>query len=48
MPCSTGEGFDALLADERRAWRALLLRILGAEPGLTILAGEPTWEPADA
>lgn len=41
-------GFDALLADERRAWRDSLLRSLETSPGLTILAGETAWEPADA
>ena len=41
-------GFDALLADDRRAWRDSLLCALEMRTGLTILAGESTWEPMDA
>lgn len=41
-------GFDVLLVDERRAWRTVLLRALEERPGLTILAGNTTWEPVDA
>jgi SpoVK/Ycf46/Vps4 family AAA+-type ATPase len=41
-------GFDALLADERRAWRDVLLQAVEQRPGLTILAGNAPWEPADA
>lgn len=40
--------FDALLADERRAWLLALLAELASRPGLTFLAGQATWEPADA
>jgi SpoVK/Ycf46/Vps4 family AAA+-type ATPase len=40
--------FDALLADDRRAWREILLRELKDRRGLTFLAGESAWEPADA
>jgi len=41
-------GFDALLSDEQRPPCALLLRALEERPGLTILAGDTVWEPADA
>ncbi len=40
-------GFDALLADDRRAWRETLLNLLDSQPGLIFLAGETTWEPVD-
>jgi adenylate kinase family enzyme len=40
-------GFDALLADEHRPQRDLLLRELSLYRGVTFLAGETTWEPAD-
>lgn len=40
-------GFDALLTDDRRTWRDCLLHALETRPGLTILAGESTWEPMD-
>jgi SpoVK/Ycf46/Vps4 family AAA+-type ATPase len=42
------DGFDGLLADERLAWRTVLLRALEEQPGLAILAGNSPWEPADA
>ena len=41
------DGFDSLLADERLAWRIVLLRALEEQPGLAILAGNSPWEPAD-
>ncbi|MFL5384366.1 MAG: AAA family ATPase [Longimicrobiaceae bacterium] len=41
------EGFDLLLADERRAVRAEVLRAAEGR-GATFLAGEEAWEPADA
>lgn len=41
-------GFDSLLADERRVWRDLLLHMVGERPGLTILAGDLSWEPVNA
>ena len=41
-------GFDALLSDERRAWREGLLQELAERPGLTVLAGDVVWEPVDA
>ena len=41
------DGFDSLLADERLAWRTVLLRALEEQPGLAILAGNSPWEPAD-
>ena len=41
-------GFDALLADDKRAWREVLVRQLEDRTGLTFLAGEATWEPVDA
>ena len=41
------DGFDSLLADERLAWRSVLLRGLEEQPGLAILAGNSPWEPAD-
>jgi hypothetical protein len=39
-------GFDALLADERRAEREALLTLLAAWRGPGFLAGEAAWEPA--
>jgi SpoVK/Ycf46/Vps4 family AAA+-type ATPase len=36
--------FDALLSEERRSWRELLLETLRDQPGLTFLAGEAPWE----
>jgi ATP-dependent 26S proteasome regulatory subunit len=39
-------GFDALLADDKRAWRQVLLRQLEERPGLAFLAGETAWEPS--
>ena len=41
------DGFDRLLSDERLKWRVVLLRALEEQPGLTILAGDSPWEPAD-
>jgi len=41
-------GFDALLADDRRASLDMLLRELEGRRGLTFLAGDTTWEPMDA
>jgi len=41
------EGFDLLLADERRGLRDAVLRE-AAGRGVTFLAGEEAWEPADA
>jgi SpoVK/Ycf46/Vps4 family AAA+-type ATPase len=41
-------GFDALLADDRRASLDMLLRELEGWRGLTFLAGDITWEPMDA
>jgi hypothetical protein len=41
------EGFDLLLADEHRAVRAAVLREAQGR-GVTFLAGEEPWEPADA
>jgi SpoVK/Ycf46/Vps4 family AAA+-type ATPase len=41
------DGFDSLLADERLAWRIVLLRALEEQPGLAILAGDSAWEPTD-
>jgi SpoVK/Ycf46/Vps4 family AAA+-type ATPase len=40
--------FDALLGDDRRPWREALLRMLETRQGVTFLAGEAVWEPADA
>jgi len=40
--------FDALLADDKRPWLEALLRILEVRQGVTFLAGEALWEPADA
>jgi SpoVK/Ycf46/Vps4 family AAA+-type ATPase len=42
------DGFDALLADDKRAWRDTLIRALEGRQGLTFLAGDITWEPVDA
>jgi len=42
------DGFDTLLADDKRAWREALVRQLENRRGLTFLAGDATWEPADA
>ena len=41
------DDFDTLLADERLAWRTVLLRTLEEQPGPAILAGNSPWEPAD-
>ena len=41
-------GFDALLADDKRAFLDMLLREFEDRPGLTFLAGDVTWEPMDA
>lgn len=41
-------GFDVLLADDRRASLNMLLRELEGRRGLTFLAGNITWEPMDA
>ena len=41
-------GFDALLADDKRAFLDMLLRQLEGRKGLTFLAGDTTWEPMDA
>ncbi|RLB96058.1 MAG: hypothetical protein DRH50_02365 [Deltaproteobacteria bacterium] len=41
-------GFDALLADDRRASLDMLLRELEGRRRLTFLAGDITWEPMDA
>jgi AAA+ superfamily predicted ATPase len=41
------EGFDLLLADDRRALRSVVLREAEGR-GVTFLAGEEAWEPADA
>jgi SpoVK/Ycf46/Vps4 family AAA+-type ATPase len=41
------DGFDALLAEERTTWRSALLRAVEEQPGLTVLAGNTPWEPAD-
>jgi SpoVK/Ycf46/Vps4 family AAA+-type ATPase len=40
--------FDALLAGGDQAHREELIRVLEGRRGLTFLAGEATWEPADA
>ncbi len=42
------EAFDALLSDDKAAHLACLLPLLAAHPGPTFLAGDVTWEPADA
>ena len=42
------DDFEALLADEKRAWRETLLRAAADRRGLTFLAGETAWEPSDA
>jgi len=41
-------GFDALLADDKRAFLDMLLRQLEGRSGLTFLAGDTTWEPMNA
>ncbi|MBW2057771.1 MAG: ATP-binding protein [Deltaproteobacteria bacterium] len=41
-------GFDALLADDKRPSRDLLIRELEDCGGLAFLAGETSWEPVDA
>lgn len=40
------DGFDALLEDTRRLQYDSFLHAIENHPGLTILAGEQTWEPA--
>jgi len=42
------EGFDTLLADDRRPRLASLMAVLNKQPGPVFLAGEQVWEPADA
>ena len=42
------QGFEALLADDKRVWLEALLRELENRQGLTFLAGDTAWEPADA
>ena len=41
------EGFDALLADERRGWLKTLLQELERGRQIAFLAGNTAWEPAD-
>lgn len=41
------EGFEALLADDKRPLRKALLCELAKRPELSFLAGESNWEPAD-
>lgn len=41
------DNFDALLADDRRVWRDVLLRSIEEQGGLNFLAGDTAWEPAD-
>jgi len=41
-------GFDALLADDKRVFLDMLLRQLEGRSGLTFLAGDTTWEPMNA
>jgi SpoVK/Ycf46/Vps4 family AAA+-type ATPase len=41
-------GFDALLADDKRVPREVLVRALESWPALAFLAGDTPWEPADA
>ena len=41
------DGFDALLADDRRALRDGLLAALAEPPGISFLAGSTTWDPLD-
>ena len=42
------ENVDVLLSEEQSAQRALLLSALAASPWPAFLAGDTTWEPADA
>ena len=42
------DGFDALLADDKEASRSMLLQELETRTGITFLAGDAIWEPADA
>jgi SpoVK/Ycf46/Vps4 family AAA+-type ATPase len=42
------EGFDCLLADDKRFLLAVLLRELGTRHGPSFLAGEIPWDPYDA
>jgi hypothetical protein len=42
------EGFDALLHEECAAHLAAVAPVLAQRPGPTFLAGETSWEPADA
>jgi SpoVK/Ycf46/Vps4 family AAA+-type ATPase len=41
-------GFDALLSDEHQILRRILLHEFRSVGGMVFLAGETTWEPADA
>jgi ATP-dependent 26S proteasome regulatory subunit len=40
-------GFDTLLADDQRAYFAILLQSLRDNAGVVFLGGETVWEPAD-
>ena len=40
------EGFDALLVDERRTWLKRFLAMVAMQPGISVLGGGVTWEPA--
>ncbi len=42
------DGFDVLLADERRTAREQFLTILSERKGITVLGSNATWEPAGA
>jgi len=41
-------GFDALISDERHAWRELLLQEIYAHPQPFVLTGSVIWEPVNA
>ncbi len=42
------DGFDRLLDEGHKVWRDLLLTHLSDWPGVTMFAGNTTWEPSDA
>lgn len=42
------EGFAVLLAEDKQAWRHVFVRELEQRRGVTFLAGDTAWEPADA
>jgi SpoVK/Ycf46/Vps4 family AAA+-type ATPase len=42
------DGIDVVFGDGKEAWRDALLRWLAGYPGMSFLAGETAWEPANS